>query len=313
MIPFFSIIIPLYNKENYIESTLKSVLNQSYENFEIIVVNDGSTDNSLQFVKNFENKKIKIVNQQNKGVSTARNNGIKSAKGNYIALLDADDYWYPNHLQSFVDSILKFKNESIFCNNYEIETVKNNIKPASFYFQQNIDNIFVIKNYFKASLQSSIAWTSSMCIKKEVFKSNFWFDEQIKSSQDTDLWIRLGLNYNFVFNKNISARHLKFIENSLSKSKNLESRLQTLEKYTKEEENHFYLKKFMDNNRFSIAVEAKLLNENEIFRNIINNIDFNNLNKKQKLILKLPKEIVILLKNIKLLLAKVKINTTVFR
>ncbi|QYS89019.1 glycosyltransferase family 2 protein [Flavobacterium davisii] len=89
----FSVIIPLYNKENYIYNTLTSVIDQSYSNFEIIIVNDGSTDKSLEIIQNINDSRIRIFNQQNKGVSSARNLGIKNAKGTLIAFLDADDLW----------------------------------------------------------------------------------------------------------------------------------------------------------------------------------------------------------------------------
>src|SRR5262245_2597869 len=97
--PFFSVIIPLYNKENYIRNTLKCVLEQSFTDFEIIIVNDGSTDNGLKVVKEFTDSRIVIEEQTNKGVSAARNLGIEKAAGTMIALLDADDYWFPNHLE----------------------------------------------------------------------------------------------------------------------------------------------------------------------------------------------------------------------
>ncbi|QYS90674.1 glycosyltransferase family 2 protein [Flavobacterium covae] len=89
----FSVIIPLYNKENYIYNTLISVINQTYTYFEIIIVNDGSTDKSLEIVKNINDSRIKIFEQNNKGVSSARNLGIKNATGSLIAFLDADDLW----------------------------------------------------------------------------------------------------------------------------------------------------------------------------------------------------------------------------
>ena len=89
----FSIIIPLYNKEKYIVNTIKSVLNQSFSKFEVIVVDDGSSDNGVNAVKKIDDSRIKIITQKNQGVSAARNNGIKNAKYEYIAFLDADDLW----------------------------------------------------------------------------------------------------------------------------------------------------------------------------------------------------------------------------
>ena len=97
MKPFFSVIIPLYNKEKYIEKTIKSVLNQLFNDFEIIIVDDGSSDKSLNIVSEFNSPKIKIIKQSNKGAGAARNLGIYHAKADYIALLDADDPHANNH------------------------------------------------------------------------------------------------------------------------------------------------------------------------------------------------------------------------
>ena len=97
--PFFSIIIPLYNKEKFIENTIQSALNQTFLDFELIVVNDGSTDGSLELVKAFKDQRIKIYSIRNDGVSKARNFGIQKASTNLIVLLDADDLWKSNHLE----------------------------------------------------------------------------------------------------------------------------------------------------------------------------------------------------------------------
>ena len=89
----FTVVIPLYNKANYIEKAINSVLNQTFTEFEIIVVNDGSTDESLEKIGHFKDARLKIINQENAGVSTARNNGVKEAKYDYVAFLVADDWW----------------------------------------------------------------------------------------------------------------------------------------------------------------------------------------------------------------------------
>ena len=97
--PFFSIIIPLYNKENFIVKTINSALRQTFSNFEIIIINDGSTDESLNRLKIFNDRRIRIFDIPNSGVSVARNYGIKKSKSKMIALLDSDDIWEKNHLE----------------------------------------------------------------------------------------------------------------------------------------------------------------------------------------------------------------------
>src|SRR5690606_22931002 len=110
------------------------VLNQSFQDFEIIIVDDGSTDDSYKIVSRFQSEKIKLLKQNNQGASITRNNGIDYATSNYIALLDADDLWYNNHLQELKNLIEKFPNAGLFCNNYEVKRHKEFITPTIFNF-----------------------------------------------------------------------------------------------------------------------------------------------------------------------------------
>src|SRR5690554_2358538 len=109
----FSVVIPLYNKEKYISLTLKSVLNQSFKDFEILIVNDGSTDRSVEVVKKFDDSRIRLVDQPNAGVSAARNKGIKEAKFDWVAFLDADDRWDVEFLSEIANAIKKYPNNLI--------------------------------------------------------------------------------------------------------------------------------------------------------------------------------------------------------
>ena len=117
--PFFSVVIPLYNKQNYIKETIKSVLNQTFQNFEIVVVNDGSKDDSIKIIESIQDYRIKLVHQENSGVSVARNMGIKEANAKYIAFLDADDLWLPEFLQTIYELIQKCEQKAdtvyVFC------------------------------------------------------------------------------------------------------------------------------------------------------------------------------------------------------
>lgn len=103
--PLISVIIPVYSAEVYIESTIRSVLCQTYTNFEIVVVDDGGTDSSIALIQKFNDPRIRIIQQPNQGVSVARNNGFSAAKGEYIAFLDSDDLWYPTKLAQDIETI----------------------------------------------------------------------------------------------------------------------------------------------------------------------------------------------------------------
>ena len=310
--PFFSIVIPLYNKAEYIIDTLNSVKNQTYKNFEVILINDGSTDNSSHKLEQISDTNFHIINQENQGVSVARNNGIKNATGDYIAFLDADDYWYPNHLSEFIKSIKKHANESVFCNNYRIYQTKNKFKKTLFSYLPNNNQIQQIDNYFKSSFINDIAWTSAVCIKKNVFNT-YTFDNSLRSTEDTDLWIRLGLTYSFIFNTCVTAKQNKYVKNSLSKLNNLESKQHFLSKYIQQESQNSSLKKYIDYNRFAIALEAKERKEIVIYKKIIKGINRKNLNLKQQLLLNSPRWVIQILKKIKLLLEKSNINILLYK
>ncbi|HOA81558.1 MAG TPA: glycosyltransferase family 2 protein, partial [Defluviitaleaceae bacterium] len=128
----FSVVIPLYNKELSIGNTIQSVLDQTYQEFEIVVVNDGSTDNSLQIVEQINDPRIRIINKPNGGVSSARNRGIKEAKSEWIALLDGDDLWTPNYLIEMKNLINDFHNNKFFgCNFSTIENGNINERAAN--------------------------------------------------------------------------------------------------------------------------------------------------------------------------------------
>lgn len=124
--PFFSIIIPAYNLENYIAATLQSVLVQTFQDFEIIIVDDGSSDETVSIIQSFHDPRIRLVSQVNGGVSRARNAGMKKAMGAYIAFLDGDDYWYPEHLELAADFFNRHPEILAYANRYmrdELEAI----------------------------------------------------------------------------------------------------------------------------------------------------------------------------------------------
>lgn len=116
----YSVVIPLYNKEHYIAGTLRSVLTQTFPDYEVIVVDDGSTDHSLQACKEVRSDKIRVVQQVNQGVSAARNKGIELAAGEYICFLDADDTWHPDYLQNIETIVQKYPQSDIFVTAYRV-------------------------------------------------------------------------------------------------------------------------------------------------------------------------------------------------
>lgn len=304
--PFFSVIIPLYNKEHLIEQTIKSVLNQTFSDFEVVVVNDGSTDNSIEVLTQLIDDRFKVINQNNLGVSNARNIGISASKGKYIALLDADDYWYNNHLTELKKQIDLFPGAGLYCNNHEINYNQNLIKPATFNFTYGRTPI-IVEDYFKSSIINSVAWTSAVAFEKNKFNSIGKFNEDLLTGQDIDLWIRFALNYKIAFNPAITMRYHNFESNNLSKSNFNNNRYSFINSYKNEEKSNRSLKLYLDINRYATALRCKINGEYELYKRLRFEIDFSNLNFKQKLLLNCPIPFLKLAKNTQKLLIKNKI------
>ena len=207
----FSIVIPLYNKEGSIKKTLESVLNQTFQNFEIIVVNDGSKDSSLQVVKSINDSRFRIIDKLNGGVSSARNTGIKEAKNEWIVFLDADDLWEENHLETISRMIVKFNNDHVFCTSF---IRSNQSLPA----KQDY-NISIIENYFVEAIKCHFFWTSVTAINKKVFDNVGVFNESLSRGEDLDLWARIGMKYRFIRSHEITAIYVQDADNKLSFTK----------------------------------------------------------------------------------------------
>ena len=216
--PVFSVVIPLYNKEKYIQNTIKSALNQTFKDFEIIVVNDGSTDSSLAIVKQIEDSRIKIFTIKNGGVSRARNFGIEKAKSDLIAFLDADDLWRNNHLEELYKLWKDHPNCGLYAMGYSKKF--NNSKPISAVFVGLNNYSGIVKDFFKSSTVDCVATSSSVVIQRFVFNEIGGFNQSLKRREDTELWIRLALRFKIAFCNEISVLILfSSYENHLSKSK----------------------------------------------------------------------------------------------
>ncbi len=220
----FSIIIPLYNKERHIERCLNSVFSQSYNNYEIIVVDDGSTDNSVNIVKEYQDTRHKtqdfrIFHQINGGVSTARNTGIKESKYELIALLDADDAWMPKFLEIIIKSIDKYPEAGAYTTDYDIirKNERRHIPHHKFIpIDQNSEYPYttIIPNYFKSMIYGDpMITSSSICIKKETFNKVGLFPEEERLGEDKDMWARIALVYPIAFSWYLGATYFENADN----------------------------------------------------------------------------------------------------
>lgn len=192
----FSIITPLYNKEQFIAETIDSVLAQTYSDFEFIIVNDSSTDRSADVVNSYNDSRIQLYTKPNGGVSAARNFGINRSGGDVVCFLDADDMWQPDYLQTLSQMINQYPESGLFCCAYNIfYQNKSNIireKNLRILFEEDFKELDYI--YTSLQMRGSIALTSAVSIRRSVLtKMDFWFDERYCIGEDNDMWTRASL------------------------------------------------------------------------------------------------------------------------
>ncbi|MEE0441481.1 MAG: glycosyltransferase family 2 protein [Thomasclavelia sp.] len=210
----FSVVIPVYNKSENVKETIQSVLLQTEKNFEIIVIDDGSTDDSIEIIKSFEDQRIKIINQSNQGVSVARNNGIKNAKGKYVSFLDADDLWETNYLEVTKKLFEKYSEAKIACPSYRIKYEKKEYIPT----WKNVSTYedCIITNFLETAVSNFWIFTSSnITIKNEIFNDmNILFPVGESVYEDFDFYFRLGMRYKIAHSNKICATYNRITNNN---------------------------------------------------------------------------------------------------
>ena len=197
-----SVIIPLYNKQEQIKNTLKSVLNQTFQDFEVIIVDDGSTDRSAQEAEKIVDDRIRLIRQDNAGVSAARNRGIEEAKYNLIAFLDADDEWMPEYLETQYNLSKKYPECSVFVCNYEFKDSTGKIRPTIIKKLPFKEEAGILINYFEvASCSHPPLWTSAVVVRKQAIMDIGGFPMGVKSGEDLLTWARLAIKYKIAYSK----------------------------------------------------------------------------------------------------------------
>lgn len=197
MTPRFSIIVPLYNKADYVRKALESILTQSYTNYEVVIIDDESTDNSLSivndFVKTVESGKWKVESQPNSGVAAARNNGVAKSKGEFVCFLDADDWWESTFLEEMDRLIAEYPDAGIYASNYIY------YKPGKTHVALSLPRGYLDypKAYYEGS--SMPVWTGATCMLRKVFDEMGGFPLGIKLGEDFLLWAKTALHYPIAF------------------------------------------------------------------------------------------------------------------
>ena len=199
---FFSVIIPLYNKVPYVAKAIQSVLAQTYEDYELIVMDDGSRDDSYSIaLKTIAgHSHCHIYRQKNRGVSLARNNGVALSQGDYLCFLDADDWWEPTFLEEMSELIEEFPDAGIYGTNYTIvNETKHKTRVAPIGVENGFEKGYI--NYCQVYAKTlAMPLTSiSVAIPRIVFDEMKGFPQGIKLGEDFLLWIHIALKYKVVF------------------------------------------------------------------------------------------------------------------
>lgn len=284
---FFSVVVPLFNKANHIENTIKSILSQTFTDYEIIVINDGSTDGSEALIRDFNDDKIQIYNQKNQGVSAARNLGIEKSKGKLIAFMDADDFWFPDHLQELANLYYDFPECGIYCSRYEIRISKNHFQTPIF---NGIEPSFrgIVHDYFFSNRPFRITWTSSLAIPKEIVEKNGGFTPEVTNGQDLELWTKIGIEYPVALTNKTTAIYNNNIHDSLAKNHVNSMQLMDFKQFRLSEKENPSLKSFLDLYRIEYGLRYYIFGNKEKANFYLKDVDQQNISRKIQLLLKMP-------------------------
>ena len=201
-----SVIIPLYNQAGSIAQALDSVLAQEYQDFEIVVVDDGSTDGGASVVENYGDARIRLVRQANAGVSAARNRGIEEARGEYVAFLDADDEWMPEYLSVQYELVQKYPQCDVFVTNYEFHNEDGVVTPTRINKLSFDTEDGILDNYFEVAISSTPPISSiSIMMRKECMHKIGGFPVGVTLGEDLLTWARLVCKYHIAYTRKVMA------------------------------------------------------------------------------------------------------------
>lgn len=220
MNPKFSIIVPLYNKAPYVHKALESIMAQTFMDFELIIVDDGSTDASATICEEYlcsltHSFTHSFILQSNSGVAAARNRGVAESHGEYLCFLDADDWWEPTFLEEIEKLIAEYPDAGIYATNYVY------YKPGKTHVALNLPRGYM--NYPEAYIRSKAmpVWTGAACMPRKVFNEMGGFPVGIKLGEDFLLWAKTAIHYLVAFCEKPLAYYNNDIPASLRATRNL--------------------------------------------------------------------------------------------
>lgn len=206
MTPKVSVIIPLYNKEAHIGRALDSVLGQTVQDVEILVVDDKSTDDGFSVVRKYKDPRIRLIEQDHHGVSHTRNHGIELAKSDFITFLDADDEWVPRHLETLLRMREKFPGAGLYSTAYQWRLKSGKYDNPDYRGIPQFPYEGMLPDYFKAAMGRRVCvLTCSIGVPKRVLRETGGFREDISMGEDNELWARIALHYPVAFSSETGA------------------------------------------------------------------------------------------------------------
>ena len=311
----FSVIIPLYNKAPYVRKTVESVLGQTFDDYELIIIDNGSNDGSNKIVAGFIDPRIRTVHlEENIGVSNARNKGVSLSTAPYITFLDADDWWEPTFLEEMRGLIERHPDAGIYGTGYYI--VKNSKKRLA--------PIGVDENFTEGEINYCAVYTKTLCmpltsisvaIPRAVFDESGGFKPHLKLGEDFDLWVRIALKHKVVFFNKPLSNYNQDVDITYRGTHNKRYDPDTFmtfyfDQFKKEEEGNKDLKKLLDRIRVYTLMNFR---KNNLFpkrvQHEIAKVDFNNVESIYKFYYKAPWRIVNIYCNIMRMLSLIKQKT----
>lgn len=221
-----TIVIPLFNKQQYIARAVRSVLSQTVKNYEVIIVDDGSTDASAMIVSNIHDPSIRLLRQNNQGASAARNAGIKEARSALIAFLDADDEWAPDHLETLLSLSRRFPSAGAYATAYSHVFREKHACLANFAAIPFAPWEDYIPDYFKSAVYGDPpVCSSSVAVPKKVFEVIGMFKNGEVMGEDLDMWARIAIEYKIAFSWKGMVYYREDSDGRISENKAIEKAL----------------------------------------------------------------------------------------
>jgi GT2 family glycosyltransferase len=217
--PKITVVIPVYNAMTYLPKTLHSVLQQTFTDYEVLIINDGSTDSMASWISSIDDPRVRLIFQKNQGLAGARNTGIAHARGDYIAFLDADDLWEPTKLEKQVQCFQAYPHAGVV---YTWTLLVNEDgEPTGRMFASDAEG-----NVWQQLLETDVISSGSCAlVRRDCFGKVGGFDRTLTSAEDLDMWLRIATHYHFAVVKEPLTRYL---QHSSSMSKNRQRMFQNL-------------------------------------------------------------------------------------